>query len=85
MMQSSRAPRLCCLKGPLPQAAILYEWFVAPVERVNGQLQITLQLPCADDAPHAALFPADIISPPSGRVPLLTDVVAEPAAQESGV
>ncbi|MNJ28080.1 hypothetical protein D3C77_226060 [compost metagenome] len=67
----------------LPETAILSEWFVAPVERVNGQLQITLRLPHADDAPHAALFPADIVNPPSGRVPLPTDVAAEPPAQES--
>lgn len=45
--------------------------FAGPVTRqANGQLHVVLRLPHGANAPHARLFPADIIDPPEGPVAL---------------
>lgn len=54
----------------LPADAVGCPRFVAPVERIGGQLIITLSLPIATDASEAACFPADIVNPPDGEVRL---------------
>ncbi|WP_238556634.1 tail fiber assembly protein [Pseudomonas sp. CK-NBRI-02] len=54
----------------LPVEAASSSFIVAPVERVNGELVVTLMLPHAADAPENARFPIDIREPADGRVPL---------------
>ncbi|MBV4477847.1 hypothetical protein [Pseudomonas botevensis] len=54
----------------LPAEAVGCSRVVQPVERVGGQLIITLQLPITVDASEAACFPADIANPPDGEVSL---------------
>lgn len=54
----------------LPSEAIGNPFIVAPVERVNGDLMVTLMLPHDADAPESARFPIDIHGPADGRVPL---------------
>lgn len=54
----------------LPAEAVSSSFIVAPVERVNGDLVVTLMLPHATDAPESARFPIDIRDPADGRVPL---------------
>ncbi|WP_426234714.1 hypothetical protein [Pseudomonas sp. TWP3-2] len=54
----------------LPAEAVGCPSVVQPVERVGGQLIITLSLPIAVDAGEAACFPADIANPPDGEVRL---------------
>ncbi|WP_207864872.1 hypothetical protein [Pseudomonas sp. 58(2021)] len=54
----------------LPAEAVGSPRVVQPVERVGGQLIITLALPIAVDAGEAACFPADIANPPDGEVSL---------------
>jgi hypothetical protein len=45
-------------------------WVVQAVERVNGNLVVTLMLPHAADALELARFPVDIINPADGPVHL---------------
>jgi hypothetical protein len=54
----------------LPVDAVGCARVVAPVERIGGQLIITLSLPITTDASEAACFPADIANPPDGEVSL---------------
>lgn len=53
----------------LPAQAIGCEFVIGPVERTNGDLVLTLMLPHAADAPHAARFPVDLY-PVDGQVQL---------------
>jgi hypothetical protein len=41
----------------LPAEAIGCPWIVGPVERIGGELHITLRLPLGANASHAARFP----------------------------
>ena len=48
----------------LPGEAVDSEHIIGSVTRTGGQLQVTLLLPIAWDAPHEACFPEPIIDPP---------------------
>lgn len=52
----------------LAAEAIGSEWVAQPVERISGDLVVTLMLPHAADAPELARFPVDIINPADGPV-----------------
>lgn len=54
----------------LPAEAVSSSFIVAPVERVNGDLVVTLMLPHDADAPESARFPIDIHDPADGPVRL---------------
>ena len=55
-----------CDLGPLlegatlPQSAIESDWFPGPVDRVNGELQLTVRLPHGAYAPESTRFPESI-------------------------
>ncbi len=53
----------------LPAEAVGCDFVVAPIERINGDLVLTLMLPHAADAPQAARFPVDLY-PVDGQVQL---------------
>lgn len=53
----------------LPAEAVGCEFVIAPVERINGDLVLTLMLPHAAEAPQAARFPVDLY-PSDGQVQL---------------
>lgn len=61
--------------------AIGSEWVVRPVNRINGELVVTLMLPHVADAPAFARFPVDIINPADGSVhlPGIEPAPAQPA------
>lgn len=63
----------------LPAGSIACEWITVPVERVDGDLVVTLRLPHGADAPEAARFPVDIVNPADGPVLLPTGVGEQPA------
>ncbi|WP_318010846.1 tail fiber assembly protein [Pseudomonas sp. p1(2021b)] len=69
----------------LPAEAISSSFIVAPVERVNGGLVVTLMLPHAADAPESARFPIDIRDPADGRVPLPGLEWVDPLVSTAGV
>jgi len=54
----------------LPAAATDCPFIAGPVERVAGDLQLTLILPLAGGASEAARFPQPLIDPTDGTVEL---------------
>jgi hypothetical protein len=60
--------------GPLPDGATLPReavncpWLASDVQRIDGELHLTLILPHGPNAPEAARFPASIVDPPDGPV-----------------
>lgn len=50
--------------------AVGSEWVIRTVERIDGDLVVTLMLPHAADAPELARFPVDISNPAEGPVQL---------------
>ncbi len=54
----------------LPASAVDCEFVVGDVTRFNGDLIVTLLLPCGPEATNSACFPADIVAPPNGNVSL---------------
>lgn len=65
----------------LPKEAVSSPFVIAPIERVHGNLVVTLMLPHAADAPESARFPADIYRHENGAVilPGLTHEAWPPA------
>ena len=63
----------------LPAAATGTEWIVSPVERIGGDLVLTLLLPIPDEADQAARYPADIVTPADGLVALPIPDAEQPA------
>jgi hypothetical protein len=56
--------------GTLPADAVDSEFVIGSVDRVNGELELTLLLPHSADASEAARFPQPIIDPADGEVEL---------------
>ncbi|BAU16335.1 hypothetical protein FDH89_gp07 [Pseudomonas phage phiR18] len=56
--------------GELPSEAIESEWFVGPVVRRNGRLELTLRYPLGVDASEAARFPEPLLIEADGPVEL---------------
>ena len=54
----------------LPADAISSKFFSGPVERINGELHVTLTLPHGPDASEAVTFPQPIIVTEDGKVEL---------------
>lgn len=54
----------------LPAAAIDCKWFVGQVDRINGELDLTLILPHGPNAPHSTRFPEPITVTDDGPVAL---------------
>jgi hypothetical protein len=57
----------------LPAEAVACEYIRCSgnkVERIDGELRLTLLLPHGADATQAALFPAPLINPPDGSLEL---------------
>lgn len=68
----------------LPAEAVGCDFVIAPVERINGDLVLTLMLPHDADAPQGARFPVDIY-PADGQVQLPGLDLGERLATTSGV
>ena len=56
--------------GTLPADAVDCEFVIGSVDRVNGELELTLLLPHGANASEAARFPQPIIDPADGEVEL---------------
>ena len=54
--------------GLLPRDALDCEWIVSDVERVDGELVLTLLLPHGANASEAARFPEPLTDVPDGIV-----------------
>jgi len=56
--------------GTLPNEAIQCQWIISDVERIDGEIEITLLLPHGANASENARFPEPIINPPDGQLEL---------------
>ena len=56
--------------GTLPADAVDCEFVTGSVDRVDGELELTLLLPHGPNATEAARFPQPIIDPADGEVEL---------------
>ena len=56
--------------GTLPADAVDCEYVFGSVDRVNGELELTLLLPHGANASEAARFPEPIMDPADGEVEL---------------
>ena len=54
----------------LPREAIDCEWIVSDVNRVNGEIELTILLPHGANASHEARFPEPITMTTDGQVVL---------------
>lgn len=52
----------------LPSSAVDCGFLLGEITRLNGDLIITLLLPCGAEATDSANFPSDIVNPPDGNV-----------------
>lgn len=62
----------------LPSEAINSEWFSGPVERINGELHMTLRLPHGPNPPQHVAFPEPIVVTEDGPVILPIDEEYQP-------
>ncbi|WP_269210607.1 MULTISPECIES: tail fiber assembly protein [Pseudomonas] len=62
----------------LPATATSCSWLYGAIERVAGELTLTVRLPHGAQASEQSRFPVDIVNPPDGRVPLPTDNDPQP-------
>ncbi|TFF14657.1 hypothetical protein EXW72_08210 [Pseudomonas sp. BCA14] len=73
--------------GPLPDGATLpaqaigCQWINDAVERVDGNLVVTVTMPVGPGAGQKSWYPDDIINPPDGRVALPTDLDPRPSQE----
>lgn len=61
----------------IPAGEIPCDWVVGPVERVSGELRLTLILPHGPNPSEAVAFPAPIVDPPDGVIALPFDPSSE--------
>ena len=54
----------------LPRKAIDCKWIVSDVNRVNGEIELTILLPHGANASHEARFPEPIVKNDDGQVVL---------------
>lgn len=54
----------------IPLGKVPCEWIAGPIERIEGQLHVTLLLPHGPNPTEAAAFPSAIINPPDGPLGL---------------
>lgn len=69
----------------LPATAIESDYFTGPVERLNGELHLTLRLPHGPNPSHSVAFPEPISVMADGPVALPFDqpfVLPEPVHEE---
>lgn len=57
----------------LPADAVACAYINHPVERIDGELVVTITMPHGAQAGEQSRFPVDILSPPDGQVSLPTD------------
>lgn len=61
----------------IPAGEVPCEWIVGPVERIDGDIHLTLILPHGPSPSEAVAFPAQIIDPPDGSLDLPRDPAPE--------
>lgn len=62
----------------IPPGEVPCEWITGPVERIGGDLRLTLILPHGANPSAAVAFPAPLINPPDGPLAIPFDPPPEP-------
>lgn len=52
----------------LPEGSVISGWFPGPVDRIDGELHLTIRLPHALTAPESTRFPAPITVTEDGPI-----------------
>lgn len=66
----------------LPWGAVLSDWFPGTVDRIDGELHLTIRLPHGPNAPYSTRFPQPITVMEDGPVDLpIYDEEPEPAPE----
>jgi hypothetical protein len=69
--------------GTLPKEAIDSQSIASDVERIDGELHLTLLFPHGPNAPEESRFPQPILNPPDGELELPPyDIMEESEEQE---
>lgn len=63
----------------IPSGAVPCEWIVGPVDRIDGEIHLTLILPHGPDPSKKVAFPDPLISPPDGKLAIPADPIKEPS------
>lgn len=62
----------------LPQDAVLSDWFPGAVDRIDGELHLTIRLPHGPNAPHSTRFPEPITVTEDGPVDIPVYNIEDP-------
>ena len=68
----------------LPRGAVACAWLASDVERIDGEIRLTLILPHGPNAPRETLFP-DPVQVDDGEVPMPPYAREEPVEEEAVV
>lgn len=66
----------------IPAGEVPCEWIAGPVERIDGEIHLTLTLPHGPNPSKEVAFPSDLVNPPDG--PLAIPSNAEEPADVDG-
>lgn len=65
----------------LPRDAVACDWLASDVERISGEIHLTLLLPHGADAPEATRFPQPVAMAGDGPVPVPLHSNPQPEAE----
>lgn len=65
----------------IPAGNVPCEWITGPVERINGEIYLTLVLPHGPRPSHKVAFPTPLENPPDGAL----DIPADPTLEVPNV
>ncbi|WP_309086376.1 hypothetical protein [Chelativorans sp.] len=68
--------------GTIPAGEIPCEWIVGPVERIDGEVRVTLILPHGPNPSHAVAFPEPITVTEDGPIEVPSDPEPSMAIEE---
>lgn len=57
----------------IPAGGVPCSWIAGPVERIGGDLHLTLILPHGPNPSEAVAFPAPLVNPPDGALAIPND------------
>ncbi len=65
----------------IPAGEVPCDWIVGPIERISGELRLTMILPHGPNPSQAVAFPAPVVDPPDGPLALPFDPPPGPVVE----
>ena len=65
----------------IPEGSIPCDWIVGPVERINGEVCLTVILPHSPNPSRAVAFPEPIIVSDDGPITVPSDPTVQPVSE----